>query len=670
MKTSSTRCAALRLCTAVIGATAALPGLHAQTSTGTASTAAATSAKANNALAEFPADLKTKIKYVFILYPENRSFDGLYGSIPGVNGLAQANYGNYTQTTQTGTPLATLPQPTTSGIPGMSGGPDARFPASLPNQPFDLLPYVPFTSMQGDMIHRFYTEQYQLNDPNGRYRLNPKNAGGTALSKFAAWSDNPGLVLSHYDAQNLGEGLLAKQYTTCDNNFHTAFGGSFLNAQFLVAARAPVWPATPTTSDAAPPPATGTNVTVFDANGYPAVLTNGTVSDGFLTADGDLPAFDMSNANQRLNPGDYWTVNTIRPLRGPAGGFSTANTAPGAPTSNTAVSGRLPLQYHDTIGDRLSAAGINWAWYSGGWNNAKAGRADFLFQFHHQAFAFFAKYALATTPVPQTATAPAIPGTDSAGSALHLKDEDADFYPALQSKTIKTDLPQVIFVKPIGENNQHPGYAAVQAGEDWIAQAVAKIQSSKVYKESVIFITYDEHGGMWDHVKPPQVDDWGPGLRVPLTVVSPFVKQGFIDHTQYETSSVLSFIEHLYDLAPLNEHDANAIPPTAPFVGQPDLIVRAQARQAFSYTFPAYGKPEPTDLLGDLDGLTYNPATGVLSGTPAKKGSYTLEARTFVNGVVQSSTLRLDVLAKMPQYNGVNGASSVQPVVATLKPAQ
>ena len=294
---------------------------------------------------------------------------------------------------------------------------------------------------------------------------------------------------------------------------------------------------------------------------------------------------------------------------------------------------------------------ITWAWYSGGWNNAKAGKADFLFQFHHQAFAFFAKYALATTPVPQTATAAAIPGTDSPGSAKYLKDEDADFYPALLDPDIKTNLPHVIFVKPIGENNQHPGYAAVQAGEDWIAQAVAKIQASKVYKHSVIFITYDEHGGMWDHVKPPQVDSWGPGLRVPLEVVSPFVKRGFIDHTQYETSSLLAFIEKVHGLPPLNDHDANATPPTAPFEGQPDLIVRGQAGKAISYTLPAYGEPEPVKLAGDLDGLTYDKATGLLSGTPAKPGSYTIKVKTTEDdGAKAKYTMRLDVLRATPQF--------------------
>src|SRR5215813_4230168 len=63
----------------------------------------------------------------------------------------------------------------------------------------------------------------------------------TDLSKFVTWSDNPGLVLSYIDATNLPEGQLAQQYTLCDNFFHSAYGGSFLNHQFLIAANAPQW---------------------------------------------------------------------------------------------------------------------------------------------------------------------------------------------------------------------------------------------------------------------------------------------------------------------------------------------------------------------------------------------------------------------------------------------
>ena len=571
----------------------------------------------------FPEELRQKVKYVIIIYPENRSFDSLYGSFPGANGLKNASVENETQVTPTGTPLATLPQPNTNGIPGISNGPDPRFPASLVNQPFDIGPNVPLTDRHGDLIHRFYIEQYQINNPEYRVGQDPKSSGGAPLTKFATYSTNPGLVLGHYDAQNTAEGLLAKQYVLCDNAYHSAFGGSFLNHQWLIAARTPVWPANP--AEGSPP--SPSSATVFDTNGYPVFTSSGSVSDGLNTNDPNLPGFDSSNANQNLQPGDYWAVNTVYPLRGPAGGLNTINptppppgpiTQPTSPTFDTPLASRLPLQYHDTIGDRLSDADVSWAWYSGGWNDAKAGVANYLFQFHHQPFAFFAKYALAKTPVPATGSSPAVPGVDSPGSKAHLKDIDADFFSDLQHGT----LPRVSFVKPIGQDNQHPGYASVQDGAQWLRDTVQKIQSSRYWNECAIFVMYDEHGGLWDHAVPPVIDDWGPGLRVPLTVISPFTKNGFVDHSQYETDSLLKFIEGLYQLPPLNSRDADALAPLSPFRGQPDLIVKAEQGDKFVYKLPAYNDPKFFIVGGDLDGLSLDPFSGSLSGYPRRAGDF------------------------------------------------
>ena len=174
--------------------------------------------------------------------------------------------------------------------------------------------------------------------------------------------------------------------------------------------------------------------------------------------------------------------------------------------TGTAVNARLPLQYHDTIGDRLNDAGVSWAWFSGGWDNAKIGVADFLFQFHHQPFAFFAKYALAQSPDlsdqrlhqradsrrGQHGSRTGLPVGYGIGSANHLLDEDADFYRMLDAGT----LPQVSFVKPIGEDNSHPGYASVKRGQAWVANIVGRIKSSSIWPNTVIFICYDEHGGL------------------------------------------------------------------------------------------------------------------------------------------------------------------------------
>ena len=91
-----------------------------------------------------------------------------------------------------------------------------------------------------------------------------------------------------------------------------------------------------------------------------------------------------------------------------------------------------------------------------------------------------------------------------------------------------------------------------------MADIVQAVQNSPYWKNSVIIVTYDEHGGRWDHVAPPVIDRWGPGVRVPAIIISPFTKRGFVDHTQNETVSILKLIEERFDLAPLSTRDANA----------------------------------------------------------------------------------------------------------------
>jgi phospholipase C len=238
-------------------------------------------------------------------------------------------------------------------------------------------------------------------------------------------------------------------------------------------------------------------VAVLDASGN-------LVKDGFVTPDG----FAVNTA---------FTVNTPHPAT--------------VPTANL-----VPLQTQPTIGDRLSANGVSWAWYSGGWNDALAGNPDPLFQFHHQPFAYFANFA---------------DGTQA--KIDHLKDT-TDFFNALKTES----LPAVSFIKPLGPDNEHPGYANLVRGQQYVADLVSAVQSSDYWEDTVILITYDENGGRWDHVAPPVADRWGPGSRVPLIIISPYAKRGFVDHTQYDTTSILKFIETRWNLAPLGTRDAAA----------------------------------------------------------------------------------------------------------------
>jgi len=411
-----------------------------------------------------------KINHVVVIYQENWSFDTLYPSFPGANGIDQAG-ATVQQVDKDGKPYATLPQPlNTTFSPAV---PDPRFPADLPVAPFDTAKYVGANQLTGDAVHRYYQEQYQID--------------GGKMDKFVAWSDAAGLVMSYYDATNMPEGKLAQQFTMLDNFFHAAFGGSFLNHQFLICACAPTWADAPSNI-----------VAQLDANG---VMTK----DGQVTPDG----FGINTS---------YTINTPHPA---------------SVTDKTLL---VPEQTAPTIGDRLSDQNISWTWYSGGWNTAVLGHADPLFQYHHQPFAYYANYADGTP-----------------GRAEHLRDEQ-DFY----TDVVGGKLPAVTFIKPLGPDNEHPGYATLLTGQQHVADLVSTIQNSGYWADTAIIITYDEHGGRWDHVAPPVIDKWGPGLRVPTILISPFAKKGFVDHTQYDTTSILKFIEARWGLQPLSTRDAAA----------------------------------------------------------------------------------------------------------------
>lgn len=222
-------------------------------------------------------------------------------------------------------------------------------------------------------------------------------------------------------------------------------------------------------------------------------------------------------------------------------GFAVNTVFPAAKPHPAALDGSgklMPPQEMPTIADRLEAKGISWAWYAGGWNDAAAGKPAKLFQYHHQPFVYFKGFE-----------------EGSARRKAHLKDE-ADLLDALKHNT----LPAVAFYKPLGEFNLHPGYAGVEAGDAHVVSILKAIEASKAWASTVVIVTFDENGGFWDHVAPPKGDRWGPGVRVPTLVISPLARAHFVDHTVYDTTSILAFIEQQHGLAPLGERDAKASP--------------------------------------------------------------------------------------------------------------
>jgi acid phosphatase len=430
------------------------------------------------------------IDHFVVLYLENHSFDNLYGSFDGANGLANADPAHTVQVDMAGNVMKCLEQndshltspPLADDVCSTARG-DA-FNSHFGNSPFSIDTYVPFDHTTRDLVHRYYQNQVQID--------------GGKNDKFAAASDAKGLAMGHYDTSNLPLAEYAKRYTLADNFFQGAFGGSFLNHQWLIAARTPVF------ANAAKDGSSCDIHSVLDANGMPV-------------AGKDLPLTTLADGD--------WAVNTIQPVNPPF--------LPG-----TMPCRQLPALTYANIGDRLTHAGLSWAWYAGGWDDAVAGRhqdPDELFQYHHQPFAYFANYA------------PGTPGRS------HLRDE-TQFLAAARAG----HLPAVSFVKPVGVENEHPGYTDVARGEQHAADLIEAVRQSKDWKDTAIIVTYDENGGFWDHVPPPVVDRWGPGTRVPTLVISPRARRHFVDHESYDTTSILATIERRYGLDPLTSRDEEA----------------------------------------------------------------------------------------------------------------
>lgn len=411
-----------------------------------------------------------RIQHIIVVYLENHSFDNLFGTFPGANGLAKAGDAAR-QVDLDGKPFAKLPPVIDTGKKPPE--PDPRFPANLPNRPFLIDKYVKQDQKVPDLVHRYYQEIGQID--------------GGKMDKFAAISDARGLVMGHHDGSKTRLWNYAREFTLADNFFHAAFGGSFLNHFWTICACTPRY------------------------DNAPADITATVGPDGTMIKDGQVTP-------------DGYAINTIFTVYQPH------------PASITDQSRLLPAQTMPTIGDRLSAKNVSWAWYSGGWDAALAGHPDASFQYHHQPFAYFTNFA---------------DGTEA--KRQHLRDE-TDFLAAIESG----DLPAVVFYKPLGRDNEHPGYTDVTSGDRHITAIIDKIRRSKLWASSAIVVTYDEHGGYWDHVAPPKADRWGPGIRVPTVIISPFAKRHYIDHTSYDTTSILRLIEERFAVAPLGERDAKA----------------------------------------------------------------------------------------------------------------
>lgn len=501
---------------------------------------------AERARASARSALQNDVRNIVVIYAENRSFDNLYGNFPGANGLG-------TVVGADGRPTAAyVPQKDRDGVTVLPSLPRTwrgvtqrgtvpavteAESANLPNAPFSIetvfAQKLSNRTVTRDLSHRFYENQMQID--------------GGKNDMFAAWTDAGGLTMGHFDYSRSRLYQLARQYVLADNFFQGAFGGSFLNHQYLVCACSPLYPH----ADQAAAKPSMTKLETDATGAYRPVLA----------ADARMPksALDgppMFERSGNLTPENYFgdgtfhAVNTMQPAYQPSGDKPASLEGHNALYADTTRPTTLPPQTQQTIGDLLDAKQVTWKWYGGAWNAAvrdgtqdpgvkrsviyasgAGGIADATnvdFQPHHQPFNYYADFD---------------PVLHAAERAAHLKD-----YDDLVADVAAGTLPAVSFYKPEGRFNQHEGNTNLADGDARIADLVARLQKSPQWKNMVIVITYDEFGGTWDHVAPPKGDLLGPGTRIPAIIVSPFAKRGVVDHTQYDTGSILRLITRRFGL--------------------------------------------------------------------------------------------------------------------------
>jgi acid phosphatase len=492
-----------------------------------------------------------KITNIVFIYAENRSFDNLYAAFPGATKPGSLPAQQPPQLDRDGVTVLPVLPPAWNGMTAAGQTPvitQAQTTNVWPNAPFqidaatDQFGYgtLPNSIVTRDLYHRFFENAMQID--------------GGKNDQFAAWGDSGGLVMGRFDGSKTQLWNIAQQYALADHFFQGAYGGSFLNHQYLICACAPSIPVAEVASNGV-----SVNVLTTPRNGVPQLAANASQTASALDGPPSLRTGNVAPLDY-FGAGDgYRAVNTMQAAYQPSGNKPADHNGNDPLYSNTAASTYVPPQTQTNIGDLLSQKSITWAWYSGGWDAASAnpypydpntntygtsttiynansfGTADSLhtdFQAHHQPFNYYATMD---------------PVAHAAYRAQHLKDRD-DLLAQAQAGT----LPAVAFYKPVGFLNQHPGYASETDGDAEIAGVIQTLQRSPQWKHMLVVVTYDEFGGQYDRVAPPQGDLLGPGTRIPALIVSPYVRKGFVDHSPYDTASILRFITHRYSLPVLN----------------------------------------------------------------------------------------------------------------------
>ncbi|GCE17309.1 alkaline phosphatase family protein [Dictyobacter kobayashii] len=511
-------------------------------------------------------DTTTPIKHVIVIIGENHTYDNVFGTYQPVHGQSVNNLlsegivtpsGNLgpnvskaEQKTATDTKTYnlkpkktgaynTLPQPNTTYAQGQPQNvPDARFPANLPNGPYQITKYVPYlNSYVGDPIHRFYQMWQQQDggkadlytwvhqtagDDNGANPPKPIYQGALSMGYYN---------MSTGDAPYFKQ--LADTYSSSDNYHQAVMGGTGANhimlgtgdaAYYQNAQGQPTVPPSNQIENPNPKPGTNNNYT---QDGYSGGSYSN-CSDRSQPGVGPVQRYIHSLPyapfrNGDCAPGAYYLLNNYLPGYTPSGQLSS-----GTPYI-------VPPQQFPTIGDELSARNVTWKYYGQGMNDGKTPSPYFC--------GICDPFQYATSIM-----------------TTKLKNNLQDFT-QFQKDVTNNTLPAVSFIKPDEIHDGHPASSSLSIFENYSKDIVTEVQSNpKLFKDTAIFITFDEGGGYYDSGYIQPLTFFGDGPRIPLMLVSPYAKRGYVDHTYNDHVSLLKFIETNWRLHPLSSRSLDNLP--------------------------------------------------------------------------------------------------------------
>ncbi|HEX3368278.1 MAG TPA: alkaline phosphatase family protein, partial [Candidatus Cybelea sp.] len=194
----------------------------------------------------------------------------------------------------------------------------------------------------------------------------------------------------------------------------------------------------------------------------------------------------------------------------------------------------IPICWDDkTIGDEMDKGGLSWAYYAPLWY----GDGGIWSAYQNIKHVYFGSDWQKDVISPQT-----------------------NFFSDVKHGKLRA----LSWITPTWENSDHAGGAS-KTGPSWVASLVNAVGESKYWDSTAIFIFWDDYGGWYDPKPPPLADYDGLGLRLPMLIVSPYAKQGKVDHTQYEHGSILKFVEDTFGLGRLAASDKRAASPLGAF---------------------------------------------------------------------------------------------------------